>query len=294
MIASMTGFARAEGQAGMCSWTWEVRSVNGRGLETRTRLPPGFESVDPAVRQRIASALKRGNVSAHLAVVWAAGAQQTRINAPLLEQVLGLAWEMTGRYPGFRPPSIDGLLGLRGIVEVLDPAPTGDARAALEAELLQGFDRALAGLVAARRAEGARLHEILGEQLRNVRALATEARTIASTQPAAILERLREHVAELSRQTAISDERLAQEAVLLASKADAREEIDRLAAHCDAADALLAKSAPVGRQLDFLCQEFNREANTLGSKASDIALTRIALNLKSTIEQFREQVQNIE
>ena len=294
-IASMTGFARAEGQQDACSWSWELKSVNTRGLDVRCRMPQGFETLEQPVRQRTAAALKRGNISAVLSLAWSGAQQGVRINADVLEQVLALVSQIQNRLGDCRPPSADGLLSLRGVIDVLDPMPTGEARAALESTLLTGLDGALAALSEVRRAEGARLDAVLREQLQRLAVLGRRARELASAQPAAIFARLSEQMAALLGQSpALTPERLAQEAALLAAKADPREELDRLRAHCEAALALLDGGGPVGRQLDFLCQELNREANTLCAKAGDIELTRVGLDLKATVEQIREQVQNIE
>ena len=294
-IASMTGFARAEGQQDACSWSWELKSVNARGLDVRCRMPQGFETLEQPVRQRTAAALKRGNISAMLSLAWSGARQGVRINADVLEQVLALAPLIQNRLGDCRPPSVDGLLSLRGVIDVLDPMPTGEARAALESTLLTGLDGALAALSEVRRAEGARLDAVLREQLQRLAVLGRRARELASAQPAAIFARLNDQMAALLGQSpALTPERLAQEAALLAAKADPREELDRLRAHCEAALALLDDGGPVGRQLDFLCQELNREANTLCAKAGDIELTRVGLDLKATVEQIREQVQNIE
>lgn len=294
-IASMTGFARGEGQAGNCAWTWEVRSVNGRGLEVRCRLPLGFEGLETAVRQRITGRLRRGSVAANLLLSWASGRQGVRINTDALEQVIKLIPQLRERMPECEAPRIDGLLGLRGIIEQEDVTPTGEVRAALETALLTGLDDVLDDLVIARRNEGARLETVLSGHLDRVTALTRQAGELAAAQPEAIFRRLKEQVAVLLEAIpAPSADRLAQEAALLAVKADPREELDRLAAHCDAARQLLSSAAAIGRQLDFLCQEFNREANTLCSKSSDVELTRLGLDLKGTIDQLREQVQNIE
>jgi uncharacterized protein (TIGR00255 family) len=294
-IASMTGFARSEGEREACAWRWELKSVNARGLEVRCRMPPGFEALEQAVRQRVAASLKRGNVTAMLSLTWGGGEQGVRINTDVLEQLLALVPQIESRLRESRPPSVDGLLGLRGVIDVLDPTPTGDTRAALETTLLAGLDGVLASLSEVRRAEGARLEAVLRDHLRRLASLCDAARRLASAQPAAIFTRLSDQLAALLGQApALTPERLAQEAALLAAKADAREELDRLSAHHQAALALLDGGGPVGRQLDFLCQELNREANTLCSKSSDIELTRVGLDLKATVEQIREQVQNIE
>jgi uncharacterized protein (TIGR00255 family) len=294
-IASMTGFARGEGRNEVCAWTWELKSVNARGLEVRCRMPPGFEALEQGVRQRVAARLKRGNISAALSLTWSVGQQGVRINTEVLEQVLALVPQIERRLRDSGPPSIDGLLGLRGVIDVLDPTPTGEARAALEADLLAGLEPVLASLSEVRRAEGERLEAVLRDHLRRLADLCERARRLASAQPAAIFARLSDQLAALLGQSpALTPERLAQEAALLAAKADAREELDRLRAHHQAAQALLDACGPVGRQLDFLCQELNREANTLCAKSADIELTRVGLDLKATVEQVREQVQNIE
>jgi uncharacterized protein (TIGR00255 family) len=272
-----------------------VKSVNGRGLEIRCRLPQGLEGLEPAVRQNVTTAIKRGNVNVGLQLTWTAGTQAVRINSEVLDQVLALVPQVAQRLGTCGPPSVEGLLALRGVIESVDPAPTGEARAALEAVLLAGLNRVLADLSAVRRREGERLVAVLREHLRKLAGLCERAAVLASAQPPAILARLQQTIAALLADTpALSPERMAQEAALLAAKADPCEELDRIRAHREAADALLQGSGPVGRQLDFLCQEFNREANTLCAKSADIELTRLGLELKVTIEQMREQVQNIE
>lgn len=294
-LASMTGFARRDGEADVCSWTWEVKSVNARGLEVRCRLPVGFEEMEAAVRRRVASSLKRGNISVMLSLTWSAGQQRVQINTQLLEDLLALMPHIGSRLGTVRPPSVDGLLALRGVVEVLEPAPTAEMRQALETEMLARLDQVLTSIMAIRHAEGDRLAMILREQLRRLGALCDQACTLASTQPQAILARLKEQVSVLLGESpALTPDRLVQEAALLAAKADPREELDRLCAHHQAALGLLDSEGAIGRQLDFLCQELNREANTLCAKSPDIELNRIGLDLKSVIEQIREQVQNIE
>lgn len=294
-IASMTGFARAEGQTDPCSWVWEAKSVNARGLEVRCRLPQGWESLEPALRRDVAGALRRGSVFVVLQVVWTGGSQSVRINEGVLEQLLALVPRIEARLGDCRPSSAEGLLSLRGVVETVDPMPTGDAREALEAVLLAGLQQVLARLADVRRAEGERLVDILRGHLQRLGELSERARALAVLQPDAIFARLTQQIAQVQADVpALPAERLAQEVALLAGKADLREELDRLQAHCQAADALLAGNGPVGRQLDFLCQELNREANTLCSKSADIELTRIGLDLKAVVEQFREQVQNVE
>jgi uncharacterized protein (TIGR00255 family) len=294
-ISSMTGFARTEGEAAGCSWTWEVRSVNGKGLEMRCRLPAGFEALEPPVRARIAGMLKRGNIGANLTVAWIERPAGVRVNTEALHQIVALLPDIQHRLPGCRPPSPEGLLGLRGIIEVVDEQPSEETKAALNEAILDGLDGALGALATMRREEGARMAAVLDGHLGRIAELCGSADTLAAAQPAAIMARLQEQVGALiDAIPALSEDRLAQEVALLATKADLREELDRLKAHHEAARALVSGDGPVGRKLEFLCQEFNREANTLCSKSADVELTRVGIDIKATIDQLREQVQNIE
>lgn len=294
-VTSMTGFGRSEGQSNGCDWVWELRSVNGKGLDIRCRLPSGFESLEPGSRERTAARFRRGNIALNLNIERTAVAGTVRINASVLDQILALLPEIEARAPGLAPASADRLLAMRGVLEVVDQLPGGDDRAALEAELLVGLDRALDALAAMRRQEGARLCSVLVEHLERITALCARAETLAANQPAAILERLRQQITALGDSVPpLPEERLAQEVALLATKADTREELDRLQSHLGAVRVLLSGDGAVGRRLDFLCQELNRETNTLCSKSSDVELTAIGVELKAVIEQFREQVQNIE
>lgn len=294
-IASMTGFARAEGQIGGCSWVWEAKSVNARGLEVRCRLPQGWESLEPALRREVAAVLKRGSVFVVLQVMWTTGSQSVRINEGVLDEILALVARIEERLGQSRPSSAEGLLGLRGVVETVDPMPTGEAREALETALLAGLRQVLARLVDVRCGEGERLVGVLNDHLQRLDDLSERARDLAAMQPDALFARLTQQIAQLQEQVpALPADRMAQEAAVLAGKADPREELDRLRAHQQAADDLLRGDGPVGRRLDFLCQELNREVNTLCSKSADIELTRMGLDLKAVVEQVREQVQNIE
>ncbi len=294
-ISSMTGFARAEGRKDARSWTWEIKSVNAKGLDVRCRLPNGFERLEKPIRDRAGKLLKRGNVSVMLNMRRQEGEAGVRVNHAVLEELLAALPEIRERVADVREPSLDGLLGLRGVVEPIEEDLTEDQRAELEAEILNDFEEALDALAAMRGEEGARLSDTLDARLDDIARLCGEAEKLAAMQPAALRERLKTQVqALLDDIPAIPEERLAQEAALLMSKADLREELDRLQAHREAAKDLMATGGAVGRKLDFLCQEFNREANTLCSKSQDIDLTRIGLDLKAAIEQLREQVQNIE
>lgn len=291
----MTGFARTQGQSADRSWSWEVRSVNGRGLDVRCRLPAGYESLEIPIRERVGRRFKRGNVWSTLTVGRLAGQTGIRINLDVLDQILGLVPHVRSRLSESRPASPEGLLALRGVIDVMEEEPSEQDRSAFEGVVLGSLDQALDSLAAMRRCEGERLAAVLRDQVDRISSLASEAEGLAAVQPAAVLRRLTEQLAALADlNPPLSEERLAQEAALLASRADTREEIDRLKAHSEAARLLLASDGPVGRRLDFLCQEFNREANTLCSKSADVTLIRIGLDLKATIDQLREQGQNIE
>ncbi|MGE5268786.1 MAG: YicC/YloC family endoribonuclease [Thiohalocapsa sp.] len=295
-LASMTGFARADGETEGVSWVWELRSVNGRSLDLRLRLPPGFDALEAPLRAALASRVRRGSITATLSVTRIAAAA-IRINRDMLAQIVALLGELRGEL-GERletaPPRLDGLVGLRGVIETAEDDPESVVEARRNA-VLDGWALALDRLVVARRAEGTRLGAALAEQRRELAALVEAAAGCAAAQPAAIRARLEALLAELAGLApTMSEDRVAQEVALLVSRADVREELDRLRAHIAQAGELLEKGDGVGRQLDFLCQELNREANTLCSKSADIELTRVGLALKAAIEQFREQVQNIE
>ncbi len=287
----MTGFARTQGDAHGIVWVWEIKSVNGRTLDLRLRLAPGFDSLEPQLRAGLGQRFRRGSFSANLAVARTVPAA-LRVNREALAQLVALGNELAGEIEA-APPRIDGLLALRGVVESVED----EDEAVLEgrrAALLRGWELALDRLAAARVEEGSRLAALTGAQLDEMTALAAAAESSAAAQPAAIRDRLLTALAGLTDAAAIPAERIAQEVALLAARSDIREEIERLAAHIDQARDLLRQQDAVGRRLDFLCQELNREANTLCSKSADIELTRIGLALKAVVEQFREQVQNIE
>ncbi len=293
-IASMTGFARAEGHDGLLSWAWELKSVNSKSLDLRFRLPPGFDALELPLRALVTQQLKRGSVSAGLSVARAPGAGNIRVNREALAVVVRLANEIAAEVEA-APPRIDGLLALRGVLESGDEAPDEGARERQMKLLNEGFAQALEGLAAMRLSEGARLDAVLSERLDEIAALVKDAEGAAATQPAAIKARLKDLIAALTEAVpALPEERLAHEAALLVAKGDIREELDRLQAHIHAARGLMKEGGAIGRRFDFLCQEFNREANTLCSKSADLELTRIGLALKAAIEQLREQVQNIE
>ena len=290
----MTGFARAEGAHGKVHWTWEVKSVNGRSLEVRCRLPQRMDWLEPLAREAAAARLNRGHVGIALAIDQTDTPVDLRLNEALLERLLAVAAEFAadGRAA---PPRIDGLLGLRGVVETVVPDEDETLREARDAALVSSLHDALDNLAIARRAEGAQIEATLRVQLDEIEALADRAAAAPALTPEAIKARLAEKLAALlDDDTGLPEDRIAQEAALLAIKADVREELDRLRAHLVGARDLLDDGEASGRRLDFLCQEFNREANTLCSKSNDLALTRIGLDLKAVIDQVREQVQNVE
>lgn len=293
-LSSMTGFARAEGATGTAVWAWEIKSVNSKGLDVKLRLPPGFDVAEPAIRQKIAALVARGSLFASLSVKREGTASEVRVNELVLAQVLDAVKLITERIDA-RAPSVDGILAIKGVVDVVEPEETEEERAALQAAVLAGLDTALAGLVAMRKAEGAALGAVLNDRLAEIAELKRQAETNPARKPEAIKLKLAESIAAvLETGKAFDPDRLHQEALLLASKADIREELDRLDAHVAAVAKLMASGGPVGRKLDFLAQEFNRETNTLCSKANDVSLTAIGLELKAVVEQFREQVQNLE
>jgi uncharacterized protein (TIGR00255 family) len=293
-LISMTGFGRSAGVHGETSWHWEVKSVNGRALELRFRIPPGLEGLEVKARSLAQERLARGNCTLNLALRREAGDVVIRLNEPALAQVLAAAARARG-LTQMAAPSLDTLLAMRGVVEVVEGEESEEAQAKLELALLAGLRTALNQLVAARAAEGARLAEVIANQLDQIGGLVDRAANATARQPQAIAQRLAEQVGRLVETGAgLDPERLHQEALLLAAKADIQEELDRLRAHVAAAKGLLLNGKAVGRQLEFLAQEFNREANTICSKASDIEISRSGLELKTIIDQLREQVQNIE
>ncbi len=295
-ISSMTGFARAEGHDEACSWVWETRSVNGKGLDIRCRLPSGFEALDAKARGLARKMFKRGNLTMTLTMVRSGTGSGWRVNEDLLDQVQALMPVLRRRWPEVSEPTADGLLSLRGLIEPVENEIGPDARLALEEAVLAGLaEEALAGLAAMRAEEGRRLADVLEGQIATIESLCAGARECAGMQPATIRARLAGQVAALVEDVPVlSEERLAQEAALLMTKADISEELDRLTCHVAAARGLLGADQAVGRKLDFLCQEFMRESNTLCAKSADVDLTKTGIELKAVIEQFREQVQNIE
>jgi uncharacterized protein (TIGR00255 family) len=293
-LQSMTGFARSEGTLDGTAWHWEIRSVNNRGLDLRLRLPPGFEALEPKVRDRIAKVIARGSINATLSVQRRSRTGEVRLNQAALDRVLAIATRLS-EATGAEKPRVETLLSLKGVLDIVEDADNEEAQAAEHEAVLAGLDMAIAGLVGAREDEGARLKEVLDRQIDEIARLADAVERAPARSVEAIRSRLADQVARLLEAgQGLDPARLHQEAVLLATRADVEEELKRLRAHVDAARALLSESGAIGRKLDFLAQEFNREANTLTSKAADQDIARMGLALKVVIDQLREQVQNIE
>ena len=298
MIASMTGYARAQGSDDRRRWVWEARSVNGRNLEIRCRVPQGFDRLENPARTAVGGRLKRGNVSLTLTLTSERQSKPLRINRSLLIE-LGALVEEVRKSTGAAAPSADGLLRVRGVIEEEEEGEqTEEALAALDKALSATLDEVLKALVVARAAEGKALAKVIDGHVGEIEGLCKRAAERAQAQIGTVRSRFESQLAEImERVPALSEERFAQEVALLVGKADVREELDRLAAHIAQARTLLAEARadnPVGRKFDFLCQEFNREANTLCSKSADIELTRIGIDLKGAVERMREQVQNVE
>ncbi|HVY19580.1 MAG TPA: YicC/YloC family endoribonuclease [Bauldia sp.] len=290
----MTGFARADGAGTGYRWTWELRSVNGKGLDIRLRLPAGFETLEAVTREKIGAALTRGNLQATLTLQSEGGAQRIRVNTAVLDEVAA-AMEVVQRRISVQPPTLDGILAIRGVLEQVEGLEDEATRTTLATAIAADLDTAVAALVADRAREGAAIAVVLTGRLAEIERLTAAAEASPARTPEAIRARLSEQIASLvEASSALDPDRLHQEAVLLATRADIREELDRLAAHVSAARALLAEGGAVGRRLDFLAQEFNREVNTLCSKSNDRSLTAIGLDLKAVVDQLREQIQNLE
>ena len=293
-LSSMTGFARSHGVSGPYAWAWEIKSVNGKGLDLRLRLPPGWDAIEVPVRARAAEALTRGSLQANLTVERSGALPVVRVNAAVLEAILTTIRQLAAKVEA-APPSLDGLLALRGVIEVGDAEEREDERGNAEAAVVEGFTQVISALGEMRRHEGAALGRVLSARLGEIAALADRAEHAPGRRPDAVRARLAEQLATLLAQSDRFDpDRLHQEAILIATKADVREELDRLIAHIAQANHLIGQGGAIGRRLDFLAQELNREANTLCAKANDVELTNIGLDLKAAVEQFREQVQNVE
>ena len=294
VLSSMTGFARCHGVAGAYAWSWEIKSVNAKGLDLRLRLPSGWDAVEVPARTRASKELARGTVYANLSVERKGVVATVKVNEQVLAAVLATIKRLSDKVDA-RPAGLDGILGLKGVMEVMEEDESEDARRAAEAAVIAGFDKALSDLAAMRREEGATLSRLLLARLNEIAALGQRAENAPGRKSEAIKARLAEQVANLlAASQRFDSDRLHQEAIMLAAKADIREELDRVVSHVAQAKKLLSDGGAVGRRLDFLAQELHRESNTLTAKANDVELTNIGLELKTVVEQFREQVQNLE
>jgi uncharacterized protein (TIGR00255 family) len=293
-LSSMTGFARSNGASGPYTFEWELKSVNAKGFDLRMRLPPGWDELEAFAKKRAGEVLSRGTVYANLNVKRTNAASTVRINEEVLASIVRVAGVLAGKIDAVAP-SIDGLLGIKGVIEVVEPESDEAEDKAAKAAAAAAFEQALANLVEMRRREGVALGQILSQRMDEIEQLAKKAEAAPGRKPDAIKARLAEQIAALLESTDRFDpDRLNQEAILIATKADIREELDRIASHIAQAREMIAKGGPVGRRLDFLAQEFHREVNTCCSKSNDVDLTNTSLAMKNVVEQFREQVQNLE
>lgn len=293
-IRSMTGFGRGDGHDQRCAWHWEMRCVNGRGLDVRIRLPQGYEDLESPVRDACKKRLSRGNCTVTLNVSREVGETGLRLNEDVFRQVLEIS-EQAATIADRPAPALDMLLSMRGVIETADEEESDEVRSARLDAIMADFNTVLDGVVSTREDEGKRLSLGLANLLKDVAVQVETIESSPSRSPEAIAERLRQQLDRLFEDASQFDEqRVYQEAALLAAKADIEEEIVRLKAHIAAAGELLTGDEPVGRKLDFLTQEFNREANTICSKSNDTDITQAGLALKAAIDRMREQVQNIE
>jgi uncharacterized protein (TIGR00255 family) len=290
----MTGFARSHGASGPYTFEWELKSVNAKGFDLRVRLPQGFDEVEAHAKKRAGEVLSRGTVYANLNVKRTNAAATVRINEDVLNAVLKVVTQLSGKVDAVAP-SIDGLLGIKGVIEIAEPEGNDEEDKAARAAVAEAFDKALADLVDMRKREGSSLGQILTQRVGEIEVLAKKAESSPGRKAEAIKARLAEQIATLlDTSDRFDPDRLMQEAILIATKADIREELDRIASHIAQARELIGKGGPIGRKLDFLAQEFHREVNTCCSKSNDIELTNTGLAMKNVVEQFREQVQNLE
>jgi uncharacterized protein (TIGR00255 family) len=293
-LSSMTGFARSHGASGPYAFEWELKSVNAKGFDLRMRLPPGWDELETLAKKRAGEVLSRGTVYANLNVKRTNAASTVRVNEDVLASIVKVASQIAGKIDAVAP-SVDGLLSIKGVIEIVEPESDEAEDQAARAAAAAAFDEALANLVAMRRREGTALAQILIQRMDEIEVLARKAEAAPGRKPEAIRARLAEQIATLMESSDRFDaDRLTQEALLIAAKADIREELDRIASHVSQVREMIGKGGPVGRRLDFLAQEFNREVNTCCSKSNDIELTNTGLEMKNVVEQFREQVQNLE
>jgi uncharacterized protein (TIGR00255 family) len=294
VLSSMTGFARSHGASGPYAFEWELKSVNAKGFDLRMRLPPGWDELESFAKKRASEVLSRGTVYANFNVKRTNALSTVRVNEDVLASIVRIAGTLAGKIDAVAP-SVDGLLSIKGVIEVVEPENDEVEDKAARDAAAAAFDQALAHLVGMRQREGAALGQILLQRMNEIEQLARKAEAAPGRKPDAVKSRLAEQIAMLLEASDRFDpDRLNQEALLIAAKADIREELDRIASHVAQAREMIAKGGPVGRRLDFLAQEFNREVNTCCSKSNDIELTNTGLEMKNVVEQFREQVQNLE
>ena len=290
----MTGFGRSQGTCGETSWAWELRAVNGKGLDVRLKFPSGMERIEPAMRKLCVAQLSRGNVQASLSVRNSTGGLVPTVNEAALEKVLSNLVNIE-QENDVQLSTGAQILGLRGVLDLAEPEIGDEEKEVLDEDILNGLGKALSSLNEHRGNEGAALTKILLGHLKRVGILIGKAEKDPSRDSSTITAKLKNQLAQLGvAETDLDNDRLYQEVALLVTKADIREELDRLTAHTVAARELIAKGSPVGRKLEFLAQEFNRESNTLCSKSNSVSLTEIGLELKVVIDQFREQILNVE
>lgn len=293
-LSSMTGFARSHGASGPYAFEWELKSVNAKGFDLRTRLPAGWDDIEATIRKRAAQVLSRGTVYANLTVKRSNAASLVRVNEQVLASLLKVTQDLCGKIDALAP-SIDGLLSIKGVMEVVEPELDDAEEHAAKIAVAETFEQALRSLMDMREREGTALGRVLMQRMDEIERLAHRAEAAPGRQPGAVKARLAEQItALLDTSDRFDQDRLHQEAILIATKADIREELDRIASHISQTRELIGRGGPIGRKLDFLAQEFNREVNTCCSKSNDLELTNVGLELKNAVEQFREQVQNLE
>ncbi len=293
-VDSMTGFGRSQGTLGDLSWHWELRSVNGRGLDVRLRLPSGFDGLEQAIRARISETFSRGNITANLSTKRSGTDFDIHLDEEVLQQVLQ-AVEKIRQLTGAPAPTAEGLINTKGILDIKERTETDEALKQKQSAIIDSFDQAALELKTARQAEGEKLAKIIHTQFTEIETCNDNIKATAAAQPQAIAERLKQQINTLlGDENTLQPDRLHQEVAILLTKADISEETARIDAHIEGGRELLQQAGPVGRKLDFLTQEFNREANTICSKSNDITITRQGLAMKAAIDQMREQVQNVE
>ena len=297
-IASMTGFARTNGNISLgqnnISWTWEIKSVNGKSLDLKLRLPNGYDDMSINLKTKASEILHRGSVSAFLEVNTENLTKNIKIDEKLLDDLAAKAIVLCQKHPQIPMASAGELLSQRGVVELDESTLSDEDMQTLKDKIFADFIVTCQNLQSDRRKEGGKIKNALIVILEKINDITSNIEKIFETLPEKLKEKLLNQIKNISDDVNISEDRLAQEIVLLVTRADIKEEIDRLKTHIKSAYNLLETDEAVGRRLDFLCQELNREANTTCSKASDIAITNMGMELKALIEQFREQVQNIE